>query len=155
MRGADEIQVRPARLQDLSALLALENEFPGDRLSLRSWRRLLHSPSAWIAVVEGGGHLLGNGVLLFRRGSRWARLYSMVVAPKARGRGLAQHLLLALEAESQQRGALGLRLEVRADNEAARRLYARRGYREIQPLPGYYEDGADGFRYERRFSVGS
>ena len=40
-----------------------------------------------------------------------------------------------------------MRLEVRSDNPAAIALYERRGYRRIARLPGFYEDGADGWRY--------
>jgi ribosomal protein S18 acetylase RimI-like enzyme len=42
-----------------------------------------------------------------------------------------------------------LRLEVRADNVAAIRLYERHGYRRIGRLAAYYDDGADGWRYEQ------
>jgi ribosomal protein S18 acetylase RimI-like enzyme len=38
---------------------------------------------------------------------------------------------------------------VRADNAAALRLYERGGYRRIARLRAYYEDGADGWRYEK------
>ncbi len=36
--------------------------------------------------------------------------------------------------------------EVRADNQPSRALLARNGYSEAEPLPGYYDDGADGIR---------
>jgi ribosomal protein S18 acetylase RimI-like enzyme len=42
-----------------------------------------------------------------------------------------------------------LRLEVRIDNAAAIGLYERSGYRRGKRLPHYYEDGADGWRYEK------
>lgn len=140
---------RPAVAADLPALVALEALFPGDRLSARSLRRLLRSPSACLRVVDGADGLAGAAVLLTRAGSRVGRIYSLVVAPSARGRGLARALVAALEEEARRRGCARMRLEVRADNAAARALYATLGYIERTLLPGYYEDGGDGLRLER------
>ena len=42
-----------------------------------------------------------------------------------------------------------MRLEVRADNAAARKLYESTGYARIAVLPDYYEDGAAAWRYEK------
>jgi [ribosomal protein S18]-alanine N-acetyltransferase len=101
--------LRPAGLADLPALLALETEFPGDRMSAPAWRRLLRSPTAEVRVALDEGEVVGNCVLLFRRHSRWARLYSIVIAQRARGRGLAQALMREAETLAWQRGCIGLR----------------------------------------------
>lgn len=140
---------RPADAADLPALVALEALFPGDRLSARSLRRLLRSPSARVCAIDGSEGLVGAAVLLTRAGSRIGRIYSLVVAPSARGRGLARTLVATLEQEARRRGCARMRLEVRADNAAARALYSALGYIERARLPGYYEDGGDGLRLER------
>jgi ribosomal protein S18 acetylase RimI-like enzyme len=36
---------------------------------------------------------------------------------------------------------------VRTDNRSAIALYERHGYTRVRRLPGFYEDGADGWRY--------
>lgn len=136
--------IRLARTDDAPAILALEAQFPGDRLSPQSVRRLLRSASARVWVAEHGGEVLGNLVLLVPQRTRHARIYSVVVAPQARGRGLAAALLAAAETEARALGRLRMTLEVRADNEAARALYTRCGYRCVARRPGYYDDGADG-----------
>lgn len=141
-----ETLLRRACSNDLPALLALESLFPSDRLSRRSWRRLLTAASAVVVVADRAGVLLGNAILLTRRGSRVARLYSVVVADAARGEGLGGRLVAAIEQAAQQRGCTRLQLEVRADNTAARALYAKRGYQTVASLPAYYDDGADGLR---------
>lgn len=147
------IRIRTARRADLPALLALEQRaFRSDRLSARQFRHHLRSPSAWFAVAEVGGQLAGNALLFFRRGSRVARLYSIVVAAKARGRGVGAGLLVAAEAAARRRGCRELRLEVRQDNAAAIALYEGAGYQRIAELPDYYEDGAAGWRYARRIA---
>lgn len=146
---------RPATLTDLPALVALEALFPGDRLSACSLRRLLRSPSACLRVVDADGvdGLAASGVLLTRIGSRVGRIYSLVVAPGARGRGLARSLVADLEQEARRRGCARVRLEVRADNASARALYAALGYVERTRLPGYYDDGGDGLRLERELAL--
>ncbi len=149
-RQQPRLRLRPARRADLPALLVLEQRaFRGDRLSARQFRHHLRSPSAWLAVVEGDGLLAGNALVFFRRGSRVARLYSIVVAAPARGRGVGARLLAAAEAAARRRGCRELRLEVRQDNAAAVALYEGAGFRRVADLPDYYEDGAAGWRYAR------
>ena len=144
-------RIRRARSTDLLAILELERLFPGDRMSRRSLRAFLASPRTAIWVAELNASLVGALVLLTRRNSRYARIYSVVVAPAARGRGLARRLIGGAEREARRRGCVGMSLEVRADNHAARALYAQLGYRETLALSGYYEDGAPGLRLQRHF----
>lgn len=144
---SDAVRIRRARPADAAALLALEQHFPGDRLSPRALRRLLTVPTALIWVAETPRQpLLGALILLTRRNSAAGRIYSVVVAPAARGRQLGQRLVRTAERAARQAGKAALHLEVRGDNAAARALYARLGYREERVLRSYYEDGADGLR---------
>lgn len=141
--------IRPAVPGDLEALLTLEQaSFPGDRLSRRQYRHHLRNPGAHVLVV-GESALAGAAVVLFRRGSRVARLYSLAVAAAMRGHGIATCLLQAVEAIARERDCRVLRLEVRCDNAAAVALYRRAGYRSIGTHEGYYEDGADALRFEK------
>jgi ribosomal-protein-alanine N-acetyltransferase len=142
---------RAARAADLPDLLALEARFPGDRLSARQFRHHLDNPRARLRVLPGAGSLLGYHLVLTRAGCRWGRLYSLVVDPAARGRGLGRILLADAEAQARRAGCRGLRLEVRQDNAAANALYAAAGYRRVAALPDYYEDGGDGWRLAREF----
>jgi [ribosomal protein S18]-alanine N-acetyltransferase len=139
-------RVRPAHHQDDSAILTLEELFPSDRMSLRSVRHFLKSPSAHTWVAELDGAVVGNLILLTRKNSGTARVYSVVVAPQARGRRFAERLVRAAEERARQLGLHRIKLEVRVDNAAARGLYAKLGYAEDAQLPGYYEDGSDGLR---------
>jgi ribosomal-protein-alanine acetyltransferase len=149
-RATTRTRVRRARRGDHAALLALERRsFRGDRLSPRQLRRHLDNRRAWLAVAERNGAVLGDALLLFRAGSAIARLYSIAVAPEARGAGVGARLLRAAEAAARARGCRRLRLEVRADNAAAIALYEARGYRRFGRRPGYYDDGADAWRYQR------
>lgn len=142
--------IRRAARTDLDGLLALEAAaFPGDRMSRASFRSLLGRPSALTFVAEDGRGLLGYALVLFRRGARVARLYSIAVDARARGRGLAQRLLDAAEEAALERGAARMSLEVREDNAGAIRLYEARGYRKVGRREDYYEDHAAALRYAR------
>lgn len=146
-----DVRVRRAELDDLDDLVALENaSFAGDRLSRAQYRRHLDSATARVLVASANHrHFLGTAVVFFRKGATAARLYSIATRPEARGKGVGTALLAASEAAARQRGCRALRLEVRADNAGAIRLYEQLGYRRIARLDGYYEDGAGGWRYEK------
>lgn len=71
-----------------------------------------------------------------------------------RGRGIARALLAAVEQAARGAGLQALRLEVRADNSAAIRLYRDAGYRQFAVRKDYYEDGAAALRLEKPLAVG-
>lgn len=141
--------VRVAAVADLDALLAMEAQFPGDRMSRRSLRSFLANPGADFLVMDADGRPAGNLLLLSPARWRASRIYSLVVAPRFRGRGVAQALVRAAEARARARGRSAVVLEVRADNAAARGLYRGLGYAEQAQLPQYYDDGGDGLRLGR------
>ncbi len=145
------LQIRPASAADLEALLALENSsFSGDRLSRRSLRHLLRGRhSRCLVAQDGDGPLLGYILLLFRRGSSLARIYSLAVAEEARGRGVGSQLLHAAEQAAVAHKCLFVRLEVRVDNQAALALYRSRGYVLFDREENYYDDGATALRLEK------
>ena len=142
--------LRRARPGDLDALCALEATFPGDRLSRRQLLTHASGRSASIFLVAvGGGELVGDALVFLRRGSRRARLHSIVVAPGARGTGLGTRLLGAAERAARAAGCEALALEVRTSNRRAIALYERRGYVRIGRIARYYDDGVDAWRYAK------
>jgi ribosomal protein S18 acetylase RimI-like enzyme len=147
--------IRSAVDGDLDALLALEHAaFATDHLSRRQYRRHLHSATASVFAAVDADGLLGKAVVFHRTGSDIARLYSIAVAASARGRGVAKALLAAIIAAARGRGNDRLRLEVRKDNAAAIALYERLGFRRFGEKHGFYEDGADAWRYEMKLGLG-
>ena len=146
------VRVRRAETSDLDDLVTLEDRtFDSDRMTREQYRRHLDSDSALVLVASANHRrFLGTAVVFFRRGSSVARLYSLASQPESRGKGVGTALVEATEAAAKQRRCTTLRLEVRTDNAIAIKLYERLGYRCIASLPGYYQDGADGWRYEKR-----
>ncbi len=144
--------IRAATPDDLPQLQSLEALFPSDAMSRRSLRRFVTLPQAVFLVAARGDALLGNLLLLTRRDSRRARIYSVIVAPASRGLGLGRQLVLAGETAAARRGCAEVSLEVRSDNVGAIALYRSLGYGGDLALPGYYDDGADALRLSKPIS---
>lgn len=150
---APVVEIRPATLADLDALVSLEHAaFASDRAERRAIRHAIRSASMSLLVAithdaAGQETLVGSATLERRRGSRSARLSSIAVAPARAGLGLGSLVLDAAEADARAHGCARLRLEVRADNGAGIRLYERRGYTRFAVIPDYYEDGMEAWRY--------
>src|SRR5690606_23656531 len=149
-----DLVLRTAERCDLASLVRLEEGFPGDRISRASLSRLLSRESAVIFVAQAGDEVVGDAIVLFRSGFKTARLYSMIVSPQWRGRGVARSLLAAAEAAARERGSVSLRLEVREDNRPAIALYRNHGYEVVGAASDYYEDGGGAIRMRKRFMPG-
>jgi ribosomal protein S18 acetylase RimI-like enzyme/predicted double-glycine peptidase len=149
---AQHLTIRRATLDDLDILLKLEQLFPGDRLEKSNFKYFLSKAKADIWLAEENGVVLGDAVVLYRQGFHSSRLYSIVVSPKARGKGIGAKLLAHCEAAAKERGCITLRLEVREDNDAAINLYRSRGYDLIARTDDYYEDGSTALRMRKRLN---
>ncbi|MFB6889915.1 GNAT family N-acetyltransferase [Kitasatospora sp. NPDC056327] len=94
------------------------------------WRARFARPDALhlVAVAADGRPAgLARGVPAERPGGA-GELRSVWVAPRARGLGVGDRLLAAVEAWARHRGCGSLRLAVLPDNTAAVALYRRRGF---------------------------
>ena len=134
--------LRDLRWTDIDDVVALERElFPDDAWTPVSlWAELAARPRRSYIVQEGpGGAVLGYaGVDL---GGEVADVMTMAVAPSAQGRGLGRELLEELVTRARADHAAYLMLEVRADNEAARKLYEARGFETLTVRRRYYQPG--------------
>ena len=143
--------IRPAARGDSNALLELEQvSFSGDRLSLRRFRHWIKTDNRVFLVAEQDDTLLGYVLVLLRRGTRLARLYSLAVGPAGRGKGIGKALLTAAEDASSRSGRLYMRLEVAEHNSAAIALYQQLGYRTFGSYANYYEDSGNALRMQKR-----
>lgn len=143
-------RIRPGKPADLDALLELENRcFTTDRLSRRSMRHFLVSPSATLIVAEEGGKLSGYVLVLFPPRTSTARLYSIAVAPHMSGRGIGPQILAAAERAAARRGRRVMRLEVHDHNTRAIARYEKSGYRQFGRYRDYYDDHGDALRFEK------
>ena len=147
---------RLATADDIPALVRLENQsFPTDRLSQRNFRYML-SKGNGVTLVETDreGEIRGYALVLFHRGTPLARLYSIAVAPRWRGKGIGRVLMKAAEDAARERDAAYMRLEVRADDIETQDFYKRLGYRPFGYHSHYYEDQGDALRMDKVIAPG-
>jgi ribosomal protein S18 acetylase RimI-like enzyme len=142
--------LRNAVATDIDELLRLESvSFQTDRLSRRSFRRWLKHSGCVFLVSEDNDLLRGYILVILRRGTRLARLYSLAIDPSCRGEGIASALIAQAEQCARDAGSLYLRLEVAGNNTAAIKLYRKLGYTQFGLYQDYYEDHSDALRMEK------
>ncbi|WP_019676705.1 GNAT family N-acetyltransferase/peptidase C39 family protein [Arsukibacterium perlucidum] len=144
LEKASGITLRPAALADVPMLQLLEQRcFTSDRLSVRSFRRFITEKRSDLTVLEINSQLAGYFLLIYRRGTSLARLYSIAVDPAFRKQGIAEKLMVEAEQLAASRHCALLRLEVRKDNNAAIKLYQKLQYHEFAIKHDFYEDHSD------------
>lgn len=148
---SNTVRLRLMRTADLDVLMPYEQQMFGpeawsrqgylDELADTELRHYIVAEG--IAAESGAGAtdsgLLGTGGLLTI--GETAQILTVGVLPSARRRGIGRLLVRELVAEARRRGAGEVLLEVREDNEPARRLYAEEGFRVLGRRRGYYEQG--------------
>jgi len=140
-RTATDPVLRDLRWTDLAVLAGLEaGLFAEDAWTEATWwSELAARPRRDYVVLETDEGIVGYAGL--DHGGEVADVMTIAVAPAGRGRGLGSRLLAELEDRARRRGAAYLMLEVRADNTAARGLYARSGFAELAVRRRYYQPG--------------
>jgi ribosomal protein S18 acetylase RimI-like enzyme/predicted double-glycine peptidase len=142
--------IREVTTADLPQLVALEKRcFTSDRLSKRSFSHWIKSTHRVFLVAENQGQLSAYGLVIMRKGTRLARLYSIAVDQEIEGRGIGRQILLALENKTVEAGKLFLRLEVEKTNQRAINLYQKMGYKIFGDYEHYYENNGDAFRMQK------
>ncbi len=133
---AGRVRLRPVRDGEERRLRAAvypdrpEADFAAQWRRLRVWQAA--GTGLWL-VADAGGDLVGAGQLLPWPGG--AELANLAVTPGWRGQGLGTALVRHLAAAAADRGYEQLEVAVARDNERARALYQRLGFRSA---------GADG-----------
>lgn len=141
----------PAMVALLSVLFHQEADFVPDPARQRAGlEALLATPGrARVLVARMDGDVAGMVSLQFltstAEGGPAALLEDLVVAPDRRGLGIGGALLEAARAVARTAGCTRITLLTDADNAAAKRLYARCGFREsaMVPMRAVLEEGTD------------
>ena len=105
------------------------------------WRSRLSIPGASDFVVLLDGVAVGMVSGVPGEDPESVELISMWVSPVARGRGVGDHLIQAVERWGAERGARALRLSVMPANGRAIALYERHGFADTGELGGFAPDG--------------
>lgn len=128
--------IREAAAADLDSIMELEVAgFVAGGWSAAGWQGELAAPDRVVLVAADGSGLLG---VITVRCSDVAELNRIVVAPRARRRGVARALLAAA---GDRLPAGECWLEVAQDNAAALGFYRAEGFVEVGRRPRYYPGG--------------
>ncbi|OLF17143.1 GNAT family N-acetyltransferase [Actinophytocola xanthii] len=130
------MQIRLARTTDAAAVNELLDQlgYPPDDAAttasrIQAWR---HDPSSAAYVAEVDGDILGLVAVhicpFFERAGAWARIVALVVADRARGRGVGGQLVTAAESFANRWGCLRMEVTSADRRGTAHEFYRRRGY---------------------------
>jgi ribosomal-protein-alanine acetyltransferase len=150
-----EVALRLARLGDAPRIANLSRTLIEAGLPW-SWtpRRVanhMRSREHLTVIAADGGELAG--FVLAQFGTRAVHVALLGVAPRYQRHGLGRQLIAWVEESAAVAGLFVMQLEVRADNQQARRFYAKLGYRETTRSAGYYSGVEDAIRLERDLAI--
>lgn len=143
--------VERMRWWHVEQLLPVERELFGEEpwTARTFWSELGQLDTRHYVVALSGDEVVGYAGLCDYPDEAWVQ--TMAVAPTAQGQGLGTRLLRELLDEAARRGQRTVRLEVRADNAPAQRLYERHGFVREGVRRGYYQpSGTDAVLMVRR-----
>ena len=140
-----QVIIRQAGKRDLPAL-EWEGEFSHFRHIFTEAFRLqaLGDVIMWIVDLPDYGligqlfiQLYGPNQILTSK-TKYAYIYGFRIRPDYRAKGIGSRLLKSVESDLERRGFKHISLNVARDNDAAKRLYEREGYRVVAPEPGIW-----------------
>lgn len=149
-----EISVRRAGKRDLNKLISIEEKcFDSDRFRPTHMHYLLWRPGSVVFAAEISGNIVGFIMANCRKSAKRARIHTIDVLPDFRRKGVGKLLLAEVERTAIERGMDKIALEVRADNFGAKKLYRNSSYEIDCMVFGYYPDGMDAIRMEKKLAA--
>lgn len=95
--------------------------------------------------------VVGSAVILMRKRSQIARLYSIAVKSGCQRSGIGHLLTNEVSRAATAHGCTEVRLESRIDNVRAHALFRALGYTPFgAPIRDYYADGASAIRFRKQ-----
>lgn len=146
------ITIRQATSEDLDALWRIEKEcFTVEAFTKEQIEYFLEASTGVSLVAQINHEIVGFIISLIypRNKMRVGHIYTIDVLTEHRRKGVASRLLDELEKIFIKRGVKACYLEVRLDNVAARRLYKKHGYVEMEKLRNHYGRGVHGVRLRK------
>jgi ribosomal-protein-alanine N-acetyltransferase len=145
------VAIRSAALNDVPTILAIEQQSP----SAAHW-----TPEQYKKLVTGGVVLVAEqagkhcGFICAKAIAGEWEIENVAVAAEFLRCGIANELVRALIQRAENEAASAILLEVRESNLPARRLYEKRGFRELGRRRLYYRDPVeDAILYALRFEL--
>jgi len=137
------MHLRPFRLDDLPALYEIDQAcfVPGISYTKKELAAFTGHRHAQTWVAEDSGDI--KGFLIAQREPRKIlHIVTIDVVQSWRRRGAASLLMDAAEQYARNLNLRLIGLETAEDNLPAQQFYAKRGYRKVDEIEGYYGDGS-------------
>jgi ribosomal protein S18 acetylase RimI-like enzyme len=143
------IAIRLADPRDAQAIAVMSRDFIESGLGWkydapRVLRAIRDRETLAVVACEGGKSARGgavNGFAILEFGDERAHLVLLAVRPSHRRAGIGRRMLEWLLESARCAGIASIHLELRANNDAARRFYRAMGFYETVLVPGYYRSG--------------
>ncbi len=139
-----DLKIRSLKLEDLNALLELDQACFGGLWSSQAYQRELSSPNSHLLGLSAPimpSKLLGIGC--FWSILEEAHITILAVHPQHQRQGLGQALLYSLLKSASDCGSEQATLEVRVSNQGAISLYQKFGFKVAGRRRGYYKDNGE------------
>lgn len=145
------IQFKLATVLDIAQLVRIEQtSFSTDCLSGQKFKYFISKANSLLLTASKNGVIMGYALVLFHKGTSLARLYSIAVAPEYRSLKIGLKLMKKIEEYALDKGSTYIRLEVKASNFKAIKLYEDLDYRKFSYRVDYYQDHEDAICYEKK-----
>ena len=139
-----ELNYRAMNNFDLGAVLEIEKELFPDPWNLAQFKEELagvpKTRTYYVVEIGTTQKIVGFAGLYCPGGDADADIQTISVSAQYQGNGIGQGLLDLLINAAIERGAPAIFLEVRAENEQARALYAKNGFTQISVRKNYYQN---------------
>ena len=143
-RSDDDYSIRTAERADLLAIVRIETQSFTQPWPYEAFEQFLGEPGFLVAVTQSDevvGYAISDVDTTI--GNAVGHLKDIAVHPSYRNAGIGSTLLSrSLETLSRDR-INAVKLEVRASNERARRLYREFGFDDFRRITDYYADDED------------
>ncbi len=144
-------QIRPAKVEDLAALLELENIcLKEEKFNKNQLRYLLLKAKSLVLVAVLENKIIGSIIILLRSSIFNARIYSLNVHPDYRRAGIGSRLMDSAEKFAKEKDFRIITLEVGTNNEVAQSLYKKKGFFVDGVIRKYYKNGEDAFHLTKK-----
>lgn len=138
--------IRPLTVAQLEECWRLDQRCfaDGEAYSRETFQYLLTAPDALCYQANAADGTMVGFIIGIIEPDFTGHITTVGVLPEHRRRGIALRLMQRIEEAFRKCGVRTVRLEVRATNHGAQKLYRNLGYTVTQRLPRYYSNGGDG-----------
>lgn len=143
--------IREAHVEDISQLLDIEHYCYDNPWPREAFEEEIGNGDVGIGMVaEEDGMIVG-----FLTGMAMAKelhLHNIAVHPDYQGRGIGRQLMEAVDDYCREGDFRLITLEVRQDNDIARRLYLSLGFKAVGTRKDFYSPGQDASLYTKELT---